>query len=102
MFQSAGDLFARHSDSASGFFPGRHGVHERRSLSRWSMLDSDRFDPATEDRMPLVKPVEGRIQLFDHCLGVISEDNQLHIDLSVSHFFPQLSFEETTPIETGR
>jgi hypothetical protein len=47
------------------------------------VLDSQGLDPNTEKRVFLVHPIERNVQLPDNCLGLISDDDQFDVDLSV-------------------
>lgn len=50
------------------------------------VIDGDGLDAAAEDGVILLKPIEGRVQVCNNCLGFIGEDDQFQIDFLVSHF----------------
>src|SRR5271165_4526840 len=68
-------------------FSGGLGVHERGLPSRSAVLNGDDLDASAEDCVPLFKLVECGVQLDDHGFGVVSEDDQFHVDLFVIHLY---------------
>jgi hypothetical protein len=50
------------------------------------VIDGDGFDASAEDGVILLKPIEGRVQVCNNCLGFIGEDDEFQIDFLVSHF----------------
>jgi hypothetical protein len=80
-------LFAGHPDSSDCCFSCGHGVHEGGFSPRSGVLNRDGLNASAEDGVACFQLIERGVQLGNHSFGVVGENDQLEIDLFVSHLF---------------
>src|SRR5580692_1330940 len=67
-------------ESRGNCFTCGQSVGERRSLPGSRVLECNGLDLTAEDCVSLLELIEGDVQLFDNCLGLIGDDDQFDID----------------------